>query len=93
MQTENSIFFFHDASMQLFDTSSVSKMGILTPERIDHEMHYRKSPSMLHIRGLSQAGLEHLVQKYGSTYRILYLNDCTRITDFLRLASWPIWKR
>lgn len=87
MQTENSIFFFHDASMQLFDTSSVSKMGILTPEKIDHEMHYRKSPSTLYIRGLSQAGLEHFVQKYGSTYRTLYLNDCTRITDLSPLGE------
>ena len=57
MQTENGVFFFHDTAMQLFDTSSVSKMGILTPEKIDHEMHYRKSPSTLYIRGLSQAGL------------------------------------
>lgn len=56
---------------------------------IDKGMQYPKSRSELHIHRLTQAGLEHFVDQYGSTYEVLYLDGCTCLTDLAPLADMP----
>ena len=89
MQVENSIFFFREADKQLFCRERGGSFGKLTPSIIDKEMQYSKSLTQLHIHRLTQDGLEHFVHRYGSSYEILYLDDCTCLTDLSPLADLP----
>ena len=89
MQIENSIFLFHDANKQLFCIEREGTYGKLTPPIIDNEMQYSKSSSELHIHRLTQDGLEHFVDKYGATYKTLYLDDCSNLTDLSPLELMP----
>ena len=89
MQVENSIFLFHEADKQLFCMERGGKYGKLTPSIIEKEMQYSKNPVEMHIRGITQEGLEYFVDKYGATYQTLYLDDCTYITDLAPLESLP----
>lgn len=89
MQAENSVFFFNEADKQLFCRDHGGSYGKLTPLMIDKEMQYTKNRSELHVHRLTQAGLEHFVDQYGSTYEVLYLDDCTCLTDLAPLADMP----
>ena len=59
----------------------------LGAEEIDFEMQFGKRTDDLMLSRLTQAGLEHFVRNYGESYRVLYLNDCTRIQDFAPLGE------
>ena len=87
MQTENSIFFFHDADKQLFFRERDGTFGQLTPERIEVEMRFVKSAQKLRVHKPTQEGLEFFVRQYGSTYETLYLDDCTCLNDLSPLAE------
>ena len=59
----------------------------LGPDEIDFEMQFGKRTDDLMLRRLTQKGLEHFVRNYGDSYRVLYLDDCTRIQDFAPLGE------
>ena len=86
MLAENDVFVISEAEKQLFDSRGQSGAGLLTAEAIDYEMQFRHSRTILKLSGLTQDGLEHFTRVYGESYRILYLDDCRRITDFSPLA-------
>ena len=87
MQEENRIFFFCEAEKQLFGYGRNSTFAKLTPQMIESEMQRDKSRTNMHIHNISQDGLEHFVKNYGLTYKVLYLDDCTRINDFSALGD------
>ncbi len=89
MQAENSIFFFHDADMQLFCRARGGSFGKLTPSAIDEEMQHGKSRTRMHLHCPTQEGLEHFVCQYGSAYEVLYLDNCTSLTDLSPLVDLP----
>ena len=89
MQADNDIFFFHEADKQLFCRERNGSYGRLTPSIIDEEMQYPRNRSELHIHRITQEGLEHFVEKYGSSYKVLYLDDCDHITELAPLALLP----
>lgn len=87
MQEENRIFFFCEAEKQLFCYGRNSTFVKLTPQMIESEMQRDKSRTNMHIHNISQDGLEYFAKNYGLTYKVLYLDDCTRINDFSALED------
>ena len=87
MQTENNIFLFQEAEKQLFHYGRNSTFDSLTPKVIELEMQANRSFKELHIYNISQDGLEYFVRNYGAAYKVLYLDDCTRIKDFSPLCD------
>jgi len=87
MLAENDIFVITEAEKQLFDSRGRSGSGLLTAEAIDYEMQFQRSRTILRLRGLTQDGLEHFTRVFGESYRVLYLDDCRRITDFSPLGG------
>lgn len=62
----------------------------LTPDEIDYEMEaYPRNKRMLALNCITQAGLEHFVQKYGNTYRGIHLKWAYRIKDLSPLGDLP----
>ena len=89
MQVENPIFLFHEAEKQLFCRERGGSFGKLTPEAIDQEMQSGKSPTRLHIRSITQEGLEHFAKRYGDSCEVLCLDDCRGLTDLSPLETLP----
>ena len=89
MQTENQIFLFQAAEKLLFHYGRGSTFDVLTPQIIKLEMQSHKSREYLHIHNLSQEGLEYFISNYGLNYKVLYLDDCTKIKDFSALGDLP----
>ena len=90
MLRENDLFMaakYQDAEAHLF--SSRREQPYLDAETVDFEMQFNKRTDYLKLTRLSQEGLEHFVQNYGHSYRVLYLDDCTRIQDFSPLGDLP----
>ena len=90
MLRENDLFKaakYQDNEAHLF--SSRREQPYLNLEAVDFEMQFTKRTDYLKITRLSQEGLEHFVQNYGHGYRVLYLDDCTRIQDFSPLGDLP----
>ena len=84
---ENKIFAPYTAEQELYDSRTHSGSKELTPEKIDYEMQFPHSNSVMKLHHLTQAGFEHFVSVYGESYRVLYLNDCTGIRDFSPLGD------
>ena len=89
MQIENPVFLFREADKQLFCRERGGSFGKLTPEVIDQEMRFGKSPTQLHIHGITQEGLEHFARRYGASCEVLYLDDCRGLTDLSPLETLP----
>lgn len=87
MLAENSVFEIYEANRQLFVYGRNGQFAGLTPSAIDAQMQFPRSSSTLRIRCLTQDGLEHFAQRYGASYRVLYLDDCRLIRDFSPLGN------
>lgn len=90
MHKENEIFWsanFQDTETQLFNTRP--DHPYLDGDDVDYEMQFGKRSDKLKLRHITQKGLEHFVHGYGKTYRILYLDNCTKIQDFSPLGDLP----
>ena len=87
MKTENSVFIFSETEKQLFHCGRDSQFDTVTAKVIETEMQFRKNHTVLRIHQLSQEGLEYFVSHYGSTYRVIYLANCTKIKDFSPLGD------
>lgn len=90
MLRENDLFMaakYQDTEAHLFSTRR--EQPYLNIEAVDFEMQFNKRTDCLKITRLSQEGLEHFVLNYGHSYRVLYLDDCTRIQDFSPLGDLP----
>lgn len=87
MPAENSVFNIHEADRQLFVYGRNRQFAGLTPSAIDTEMQLPRSSSTLHIHCLTQDGLEYFAERYGPSYRVLYLDDCRLIHDFSPLGA------
>ncbi len=87
MQKENLLFWQDkfDTESHLFSTNR--EQPYLDAENIDFEMQFNKRTAYLKITRLSQKGLEHFVQNYGKSCRVLYLYECTQIHDFAPLGE------
>lgn len=60
----------------------------LTPDEIDFEMDASpRSKQVLNLNRVTQAGLEHFVLKYGSTYRGIYLTWSSAVKDLSPLGD------
>ena len=90
MLRENDLFKaakYQDTEAYLF--SSRREQPYLNAEAVDFEMQFNKRTDYLKITRLSQEGLERFVLNYGHSYRVLFLDDCTRIQDFSPLGDLP----
>lgn len=90
MLKDNSIFSimdFQDTEKMLFNTRRRQGHELLTADDVDFEMQYHHSKNKLQLNWLSQDGLERFVEKYGSTYKVLWLYSCNYIEDFSPLAD------
>lgn len=87
MQKENPLFWQEkfDTESHLFSTNRAQPY--LDAKTIDFEMQFQKRTDYLKISRMSQTGLEHFVQKYGKSCRVLYLYECTHIQDFAPLGD------
>ena len=88
MQKENELFWqakYQDTEAHLFSTKR--EQPSLNAESVDYEMQFNKRMDYLKVTRLSQEGLEHFVQHYGKSYRVLYLYECTQIHDFSPLSD------
>lgn len=88
MLTENELFAtakYQDTQAHLISTQG--EQPCLNAETIDFEMQFPKRSDYLKMIRLTQEGLEHFVRKYGHSYRVLYLDDCTQIVDFSPLSE------
>lgn len=66
------------------------ELAPLTPDEIDFEMEaYPRSKHVIDLNCITQAGLEHFVQKYGSTYRGIHLSWASRVKDLSPLGNLP----
>lgn len=88
MQKANPLFWqarYQDTRAHLFATGT--DQPCLDAEAVEREMGFGKRADCLKLTRLTQDGLEHFVRHYGSSYRTLYLYDCTRILDFSPLGD------
>lgn len=88
MQKQNELFAisrYQDTDAHLISTRR--ERPDLGPDEIDFEMQFGKRTDDLMLCRLTQKGLEHFVRTYGASYRVLYLDDCTRIQDFSPLGE------
>ena len=66
------------------------ELAPLTPDEIDFEMGaYPRSKHVIDLNCITQEGLEHFVQKYGSTYRGIHLSWASRVKDLSPLSDLP----
>lgn len=67
---------------------SGGRLAPLTPDEIDYEMGASsRSKRVIALNGITQDGLEHFVQKYGSTYRGIHLAFASGINDLSPLGD------
>lgn len=60
----------------------------LTPDEIDYEMEASPcSRTVIELQNVTQAGLEHFVKRYGSTYRSIHLTWATGVRDLSPLSD------
>lgn len=87
MQRENALFRQEKYNTESHLFSTKREKHYLDADNIDFEMQFNKRTDYLKITRLSQKGLEHFVQKYAKSYRVLYLYECTQIHDFAPLGE------
>lgn len=89
------LIYANDPEKNLYDSRpKVHKTDALnpcdmTPDDVDFEMSFKKSPKVLEIHGMNQASLEHFVTHYGATYEYIHFFHCQKIKDFSPLEDMP----
>ena len=72
------------------NTRNHGKTRRLTPDEIDREMEaYPRSSTIMDLTCLTQAGLEHFVRRYGSTYRSIQISWDGGVKDLSPLGDMP----